>query len=82
MGLDDSRLPTESTSYLGETDPSKFEPYGVGYVELPGQVKVESRLTIADPTALKVGMEMQLIGEVIGQDEEGNDLVTFAFAPA
>ena len=24
---------------------------------------------------------MQLIGEVIGQDEEGNDLVTFAFAP-
>ena len=45
-------------------------------------MKVESRLTIADPTALKVGMEMQLIGEVIGQDEEGNDLVTFAFAPA
>ena len=75
-------FPPKAPPYLGETDPSKFEPYGVGYVELPGQVKVESRLTIADPTALKVGMEMQLIGEVIGQDEEGNDLVTFAFAPA
>ena len=75
-------FPPKAPPYLGETDPSKFEPYGVGYVELPGQVKVESRLTIADPTALKVGMEMLLIGEVIGQDEEGNDLVTFAFAPA
>jgi len=25
---------------------------------------------------------MELVGEVIGQDDEGNDLVTFAFAPA
>jgi hypothetical protein len=27
-------------------------------------------------------MEMALVGEVIGQDSDGNDLVTFAFAPA
>jgi uncharacterized OB-fold protein len=67
---------------LGEADPAKFKPYGVGYIELPGQLKIESRLTIADPTALKSGMAMELVGEVIGQDEEGNDLVTFAFAPA
>jgi len=45
-------------------------------------LKVESRLTVADPTALKSGMDMQLVGEVIGQDDEGNDIVTFAFAPA
>jgi len=25
---------------------------------------------------------MALVGEVIGQDADGNDLVTFAFAPA
>ena len=26
--------------------------------------------------------DMELVGEVIGQDEDGNELVTFAFAPA
>ena len=29
-----------------------FEPYGVGYVELPGEVRVEARLTEADPAQL------------------------------
>jgi uncharacterized protein len=37
-----------------------FEPYGVGYVELPGEVRVESRLTEADPTRLSIGMPMEL----------------------
>ena len=81
MGLDHPGIPPKAPPYLGETDPSKFEPYGVGYVELPGELKVESRLTVADPTALKSGMEMELVGEKIGKDEEGNDLITFAFAP-
>lgn len=74
-------FPPKAPPYLGETDPEKFKPYGVGYIELPGQLKVESRLTIADPTALKNGMEMELVGEPIGHDEDGNELITFAFAP-
>src|SRR6266516_8072081 len=37
-----------------------FEPYGVGYVELPGEVRVESRLTEADPARLRIGMPMEL----------------------
>jgi len=32
--------------------PEGFEPYGVGYVELPGEVRVEARLTVADPDGL------------------------------
>ena len=74
-------FPPKAPPYLGETDPAKFKPYGVGYVELPGQLKVESRLTVSDPTALKSGMAMEIVGEKIGKDEEGNDLITFAFAP-
>ena len=68
--------------YLGEANPEKFEAYGVGYIELPGQLKVESRLTISDPSLLKIGMEMEIVPETIGMDEEGNELVTFAFAPS
>src|SRR5687767_2353612 len=38
-----------------------FEPYGVGYVELPGEVIVETRLTEADPERLSIGMPMELV---------------------
>ena len=74
-------FPPKSPPYAGDTDPARFRPFGVGYVELPGQVKVETRLTVADPDALRIGMEMELVLEVLGQDEAGNDLVTYAFAP-
>ena len=53
-----------------------FEPYGVGYVELPGEVRVESRLTEADPERLRIGMPMELT--VI---PAAGGKVTFAFRP-
>ena len=53
-----------------------FEPYGVGYVELPGEVRVEARLTVADPERLRIGMAMELVVVPFG------DRVTYAFAPA
>lgn len=55
--------------------PDEFEPYGVGYVELPGEVRVEARLTVADPARLGIGMRMELVIVPFG------DKVTFAFAP-
>ena len=80
--MDNSGFPPKAPPYLGEADPEKFEAYGVGYIELPGQLKVESRLTISDPSLLKIGMKMKIVPEPIGQDDEGNELVTFAFAPS
>ena len=46
----------KSPPYAGSAD--DFEPYGVGYVELPGEVRVEALLTEADPARLAIGMEM------------------------
>lgn len=74
-------FPPKAPPYLGEADPEKFKPYGVGYVEIPGQTKVEARLTESDPTKLKEGMEMELTVEPISKDEDGNDIVTYAFKP-
>ena len=45
-------FPPKSPPYIGDTDPERFVPFGVGYVELPGQVKVEARLTEGDPARL------------------------------
>ena len=64
----------------GET-PETFEPYGVGYLELPGAVRVEGRLTENDPAKLRVGMPMKVVFPVWKKDANGEDIVTFAFKP-
>ena len=74
-------FPPKAPPYMGETDPTKFRPYGVGYVELPGQVKVETRLTESDPLKLQSGLPMELTTLPLCKDDDGNDIVTFAFAP-
>lgn len=59
-----------------------FVPYGVGYVELPSGLKVESRLTVADPGRLSIGMPMRLVLERYGHGADGSPLLTYAFGPA
>ena len=66
-------FPPKSPPYAG--DPGDFEPYGVGYVELPGELRVEARLTEADPERLRIGMPMEL---ALTPTPGG---VTYAFAP-
>jgi uncharacterized protein len=56
-----------------------FEPYGVGYVELAGEVRVETRLTEADPARLRIGMAMELT-LIAAPGDSG--AATFAFRPA
>jgi uncharacterized protein len=69
-------FPPKSPPYAGSAD--DFEPYGVGYVELGGEVRVEGRLTEADPDRLAIGMEM----EVTLVPAPGRAAaVTFAFRP-
>ncbi|HEV3133107.1 MAG TPA: OB-fold domain-containing protein [Acidimicrobiia bacterium] len=73
-------FPPPSPPYAGPTGDA-FVPYGVGYVELPGEVRVETRLTEADPDTLTSGMEMELVVVPFRTDDEGNEVVTFAFRP-
>jgi uncharacterized OB-fold protein len=71
------RFRPKSPPYAGG-EGDEFEPYGVGYVELPGEVRVEARLTEPDPARLRIGMEMELtLIPAPGRDGE----VTFAFRP-
>jgi len=74
-------FPPPIPPYAGSGDRDSFVPYGVAYVELPEGIRVEGRLTENDPEKLAIGMEMELVIETFAQDAEGNDLLTFAFAP-
>jgi uncharacterized OB-fold protein len=65
--------------FIGDT--AHFTPYGVGYVELPEGVRVEARLTTADPERLAIGMELELVLEKFADGKDGEARMTFAFAP-
>lgn len=72
--------------YAGKEAAKDFVPYGVGYVQLgqpgeKGSVIVESRLTENDPTKLAIGMPVHLVIIPFTTDDDGNDVVTYAFAP-
>jgi uncharacterized OB-fold protein len=54
-------------------DGGEFEPYGVGYVEFDGLLRVEGRITQAD--GLRIGMPV----EVVAVERGGR--TTYAFAP-
>jgi uncharacterized OB-fold protein len=65
----------KSPPYAGGED---FEPYAVGYVELPGEVRVEARLTDVGSEELEIGMPMEL---TLIPAPGGSGALTFAFRP-
>jgi uncharacterized protein len=61
--------------YAGEV------PYGVGIVELPEGIRIIGRLTESDPAALAFGQAMELHVVPLHVDDDGNQVVTYAFSP-
>ncbi|WP_204810120.1 Zn-ribbon domain-containing OB-fold protein [Mycobacterium riyadhense] len=70
--------------YAGPTG-KDFAPFGMGLVQLGlGQdavIRVEGRLTESDPAKLKFGQEVELTMVPLTVDEEGEEVLTFAFTP-
>ena len=74
------RFRPKSPPYAGADDEKTFKPFAVGYVELPGQVIVESRLAVDEFSRLRVGKPMGLTLSPFRKDD-GQEVVTFAFKP-
>ncbi|AKS33277.1 DNA-binding protein [Mycolicibacterium goodii] len=70
--------------YAGPTG-ADFVPFGVGLVELADDtgpiIRVEGRLTENDPAMLEFGQQVELTMIPFTTDDEGNEVVTFAFQP-
>jgi len=71
-------FPPPAPPYTGPTG-AAFVPFGIGYVELADEVRVETRLT--KTTGLTIGMDMELVLVPFRTDGDGNEVVTFAFRP-
>ena len=67
--------------YAGSESAETFTPFGVGLVQLGDEVRVEARLTEHDPTKLRFGMDVEFVMVPFFVDEDGTEVVTWAFAP-
>ena len=70
-----------SPPYDGDDTPETFEPYALGYIELPGELLVQARFTESDPTRLRIGQEMELRIVPYTTRPDGTEVLTYAFAP-
>ena len=73
-------FPPPVPPYVGDVE--RFEPFGVGYIALPEGLYVEARLTENDAAKLRIGMDMEMTAVPFGVDEEGREIMTFAFRPS
>lgn len=69
------------TPFNGRGDERDFQPYGVGYVELPGELIVEGRIVAEDYGSLRIGQPMRLTTEAYREDDNGAPVLTYAFTP-
>ncbi|HXQ14374.1 MAG TPA: OB-fold domain-containing protein [Caulobacteraceae bacterium] len=70
------------TPYAGPGDDKSFRPYAVGYVELPGQIIVESHIATTDFNALRIGQPMRLTLMPFRREPDGTDVMIYGFKPA
>ncbi len=57
-------------------------PYAIAQIELPESVLVGALLRNCEPADVRIGMEVEIIPVVVGKDDEGRDIVAFAFQPS
>lgn len=67
--------------YRSGESAATFTPYGLGYIELPGGLCIESRLTESDPGKLRIGAEMELVIYPQWVEQDGTAVMSFAFQP-
>jgi uncharacterized OB-fold protein len=72
----------KSPPYIGRESAKDFIPFAIGYLEIPGELRLEARLTDVEFSELAIGLEMTVTTVPFAVDEDGTEVITFAFRPA
>ena len=75
------RFQPKNPPYLGREEARDFVPYGVGFIELP-EGRIEARIEGPIDQELRIGMPMELTVTPFATDEDGTEVLTYAFRPA
>lgn len=70
-----------AVDYMDDPTGASFVPFGVGLVQLDDVVRVEARLTENDPEKLAFDMPVELRIVPFFTNADGDEVLTFAFAP-
>ncbi len=76
------RFAPKAPPYHTEETPESFRPYAVGYIELPGEVRVEARLTDVDIENIRIGAPYELVFQPLYVNEAGDEVIAWFFRPA
>ena len=74
------RFQPKNPPYIGREAAADFVPYGVGFIELP-EGRIEARLAGDVDQELRIGMPMELTVVPFARDEDGTEVLTYAFRP-
>ena len=74
------RFQPKNPPYIGREPADAFRPYGVGFIELP-EGRIEARLAGDADQELRIGMPMELTVVPFATDEDGTEVLTYAFRP-
>jgi uncharacterized OB-fold protein len=74
------RFQPKNPPYIGREPAKEFQPYGVGFIELP-EGRVEARIAGDISQELRIGMPMELTVVPFATDDDGTEVLTFAFRP-
>lgn len=67
--------------YAGPETEDDYQPFLLGYVELPGEVRVETRLVGISEADVRIGMEVELVIVPFRTDPDGTEVLAYAFGP-
>ena len=74
------RFQPKNPPYIGTEPATEFQPYGVGFIELP-EGRIEARIAGDINQELRIGMSMELTVVPFATDADGTEVLTFAFRP-
>lgn len=74
------RFQPKSPPYIGREPAKEFQPFGVGFIELP-EGRIEARIAGDADQELRIGMPMELTVVPFTTDEDGTEVLTYAFRP-
>ncbi len=74
------RFQPKNPPYIGREAAKEFKPYGVGFIELP-EGRIEARIAGPIDQELTIGMPMELTVVPFANDEDGTEVLTYAFRP-
>lgn len=59
-----------------------WQPYAIGLVEVPEGLRIMSMLSQIEPEHLEIGLDLELVVELLYHDEAGRDVLTYKYAPS